>query len=216
MGVETMNYKLLGLVALLAGPMAANAQTEILDYTGSPFSSVSVEGNDAGAPNPAQNTGELVLSSPLGDNLHNFAVTPVSFRFDGVPALDSNNSSFTGLEDVASFRFSTDAHGMLTAWDIVVRSVVLRGYTPESSAGVTITNAGDSFFASNDTTFCGQPPFPPPGCFNISASNGTPGVWTTPAPEIDPASAASGLTLLLGGLAVLRGRRKLGAAPHAI
>lgn len=26
-------------------------------------------------------------------------------------------------------------------------------------------------------------------------------------PEIDPASAASGLTLLLGGLAVLRGRR---------
>lgn len=29
------------------------------------------------------------------------------------------------------------------------------------------------------------------------------------APEIDPASAASDLTLLLGGLVVLRGRRKL-------
>ena len=28
------------------------------------------------------------------------------------------------------------------------------------------------------------------------------------APEIDPASIASGLTLLFGGLAVLRGRRK--------
>jgi hypothetical protein len=28
-----------------------------------------------------------------------------------------------------------------------------------------------------------------------------------PAPEIDPASALSGLTLLLGGLAVVRGRR---------
>jgi hypothetical protein len=27
------------------------------------------------------------------------------------------------------------------------------------------------------------------------------------APEIDPASALSGLTLLLGGLAILRGRR---------
>ena len=27
------------------------------------------------------------------------------------------------------------------------------------------------------------------------------------APEIDPASAVSGVTLLLGGLAVLRGRR---------
>jgi hypothetical protein len=30
---------------------------------------------------------------------------------------------------------------------------------------------------------------------------------TTSAPEIDPASAISGLTLLLGGLAVVRGRR---------
>jgi hypothetical protein len=38
----------------------------------------------------------------------------------------------------------------------------------------------------------------------------TPGVWqAVPAPEIDPASAASGLTLLFGGLAVMRGRRKL-------
>jgi len=30
---------------------------------------------------------------------------------------------------------------------------------------------------------------------------------TVTAPEIDPASALSGLTLLLGGLAVVRGRR---------
>jgi hypothetical protein len=35
------------------------------------------------------------------------------------------------------------------------------------------------------------------------------GTWSAPtaAPEINPASAASGLTLLVGGLAVLRGRR---------
>jgi hypothetical protein len=30
---------------------------------------------------------------------------------------------------------------------------------------------------------------------------------STAAPEIDPASAVGGLTLLLGGLAVIRGRR---------
>jgi LPXTG-motif cell wall-anchored protein len=29
-----------------------------------------------------------------------------------------------------------------------------------------------------------------------------------PAPEIDPASAMAGLTMLAGGLAVLRGRRR--------
>ena len=35
----------------------------------------------------------------------------------------------------------------------------------------------------------------------------TSGPAVTSAPEIDPASAISGLTLLLGGLAVVRGRR---------
>jgi len=30
----------------------------------------------------------------------------------------------------------------------------------------------------------------------------------TSAPEIDPASAVSGLSLLIGGLAVIRGRRR--------
>lgn len=33
-------------------------------------------------------------------------------------------------------------------------------------------------------------------------------VGTVSAPEIDPASALSGLTLLVGGIAVMRGRRK--------
>jgi hypothetical protein len=44
---------------------------------------------------------------------------------------------------------------------------------------------------------------------SVTAGNATPGAWlvTTQAPEIDTASAASGLTLLLGGLAVMRGRR---------
>lgn len=34
-----------------------------------------------------------------------------------------------------------------------------------------------------------------------------PSVVPVPAPEIDPATALGGLTLLLGGLAVVRGRR---------
>ena len=37
---------------------------------------------------------------------------------------------------------------------------------------------------------------------------GNPGHGPTAAPEIDPASAMSGVSLLIGGLAVLRGRRK--------
>ena len=44
----------------------------------------------------------------------------------------------------------------------------------------------------------------------VNVSNKEAGEWhvsTTQVPEIDPASAGGGLTLLLGGLAVLRGRR---------
>ena len=210
-----MNYKILGLAAaaLLSARMA-NAQTETLDYTGSSFTNVSISGNNEGFANPIQNTGELVLSSPLGDNLHDFAVTPVSFSFDGNtvfgPALDSSINSFTGPADVASFRFSTDAHGMLTAWDIIVSTTIFQGDNPESSAGVTINNAGDSFSANAGGSFCLDPAGPPPGCFTIEASSAISGVWKASvarAPEIDPASAAGGLTLLLGALTVLRGRR---------
>jgi hypothetical protein len=42
-----------------------------------------------------------------------------------------------------------------------------------------------------------------------STFSGTGDLSLARAPEIDPASAASGLTLLLGGLAVLRGRRRV-------
>ena len=43
------------------------------------------------------------------------------------------------------------------------------------------------------------------GYFSETGTKGS--VGAVAAPEIDPASAASGLTLLLGGMAVLRGRK---------
>jgi len=45
----------------------------------------------------------------------------------------------------------------------------------------------------------------------LTAANKTPGTWTvatSSVPEIDPTSAASGLVLLFGSLAVVRSRRK--------
>ena len=64
-----------------------------------------------------------------------------------------------------------------------------------------------------------------PGVFDLSVNTGSTPIahvvidgafqgidkfsYTTMAPEIEPASAASGLTLLVGGLLILRGRRKL-------
>jgi hypothetical protein len=45
--------------------------------------------------------------------------------------------------------------------------------------------------------------FLPPVCFPTSSPS------PVQAPEIDPASAMAGLTMLAGGLAVLRGRRRI-------
>jgi hypothetical protein len=62
--------------------------------------------------------------------------------------------------------------------------------------------AGSSVLWTDDTVFSGPNIGPLTGIGDALAVRET--------PEIDPASAASGLTLLLGGLAVLRGRRKTG------
>jgi hypothetical protein len=46
-----------------------------------------------------------------------------------------------------------------------------------------------------------------PHAIRTGVKGGSVTVTSTKAPEIDPASAVSALTMLLGGLAVLRGRR---------
>jgi hypothetical protein len=94
----------------------------------------------------------------------------------------------------------------------------------ESPVFATIGTSGDSFSYTYATTSGGCAnlvPHGPPGnpyyagptinpC-GLGVSNSKAGVWsvsTKAVPEIDPSSTASGMTLLLGGIAVLRARRK--------
>jgi len=217
-----MNSKKLGwliLLPMVAGPMAANAQTETLDYVGSPFTSLTIGGNlNNGLQNTIpENTGELVLSSPLGDNLHNAAIMPISWSFDNNTQFGSiylnSNSPFAGEPGASSsFTFSTDASGSLTGWSLSVIGGIFEGTNSPSFASITISNAGDSYSAGFSSPECAAPPGVVTGCFTIAESNIAPGNWGSTishVPEIDPASAASGLALLLGGCAVLLGRRKL-------
>ena len=214
-----MNHKILGFLALafMDVPMVALAQTETLDYTGSLFTSLTVDGNvGIGLSNAMpQNTGELVLSSPLGDNLNNVAVTPVSYSFDGSAQfgslyLNSSNPESGAPGNSMSFVFSTDATGMITGWNISVIGGIFEGTNSPSWATATMGNAGDAFSTGFSTPSCAAPPGVTIPCYSVSEGNAAAGSWkaaVSRAPEIDPASAASGLTLLLGGLAVLRGRR---------
>jgi hypothetical protein len=74
--------------------------------------------------------------------------------------------------------------------------------TPTISAG---THSFDLFFVDINTTQSGL-------TFSITSQGVTTSAPPTGAPEIDPGSAASGLMLLLGGLAVLRRRAPAPAA----
>ena len=211
-----MKYQIFGALMLvsLAGPMPANAQTETLDYFGSPFTSVTTDGNPSStlANTIRENVGELVFATSLGHNLNNAAVTPVSWSFDGSTQFGGAYLNSTNpFVDSVSFLFSTDAHGVPTAWSINVIGGPLSGTNAPSFASVTIGNSGDTFSTGFSNPSCNAPPGVPVPCYFVSENNAAAGDWKTAlakAPEIDAASSGGGLTILLAGLAVLCGRRK--------
>jgi hypothetical protein len=193
-----MNYRYLGLVALMASPIAALAQVTNLQYSEGIFS------------------GNVTLSAPLPED-GTFSVSPTTFDFPGVGFGASYNYLCPGCGyglggmgeyGSASFSFTTD-NGRISGWGINIDFTGTPGTNTETSLYALITPGSDSFTQQTFGFACQPPPGLPSPCQPISFSSSNLGVWTTAAPEIDPASAASGLTLLLGGLAALSGRRKL-------
>jgi hypothetical protein len=202
----------------ISSPLTATAQTETLTYLGNPFTQASLSGNLslAEAYAPAMDSGTVVLSAPLGANLSDVFVTPESFAFAGGGPesgyLGSATNPYLGeFGNIATFEFSTDAAGMLTAWNVNIAGGIFGGTNSPSSAAVTLTMSGDTFAAGFSTPSCAAPPEATIPCFGISESNTGPGHWqetlASPAPEVDPGMAGSALTLLAGCLAILRGRR---------
>lgn len=77
---------------------------------------------------------------------------------------------------------------MVKKISLVLALMAIAGVASADSRG----SGSDCFQILGFTLFCKANPHPGP----------------VSAPEIDPASAMAGLTMLAGGLAVLRGRRK--------
>jgi hypothetical protein len=198
--------------ALLFAPVVAIAQ-----YTGPVVSTdLFYEG---GLP---ETTAEVIMPRTLADNMNNVAIANAYIE-TGISPI--TNSSFSGAPQ--SFTLSTNSRGQITAWNL---EYGLFTYTPGFNLSYTIVQeafssnsvSGDSFqgqsYSCDGVTHCG----PDSGDYNLT---GTAGTWfesvrdafipiSAPssgggftAPEIDPASAVSSLTLLLGGLAVLSSRR---------
>ena len=72
-----------------------------------------------------------------------------------------------------------------------------------SLALMLMTMAGVASASGGSSEQCFKFPWLPTICFPVYSPS------PVKAPEIDPASAMAGLTMLAGGLAVLRGRRRI-------
>jgi hypothetical protein len=210
----------------------ARAADATYDYTGQMMSGMGYYTVDNPSPNepssgslsgyPLTLEGTITLAAPLAPNLSNFPVTPIYALFGfGIPdtggpliltgpdpsyagpGVGGNVNANTALQ-FTSLNFSTDSTGAITGWDLAMAG------TPLSfeSFTATTTQSGDSAQYLNV-----EPNFGGVNQYDVGA-NSTPGAWTevtpSPAPEIDPGMAGSGLTLLAGMLAIVRGRKRVG------
>ena len=225
-GVKGLNSKrriLFGL-GIVIGPLIATAQVTTLDYQGSTMTGTRTywSADDGLSSGPA--TGVFSVSMTLSGSLsdHDLSLVSYDVTFNGSDGFRGGSSpSFTlfGTTGVPGFCCGnlelTSSNGAITGAYFQFDVAPYHG----SAQQVQIGAGGDSYFyeyASINGTCLnflhGSPN--PTGSFDpcsVQVSNTTAGTWevtTVPAPEIDPASAVSGLALILGSLMVLRGPRR--------
>lgn len=229
-----MNAKILGFLtaALIAAPMAANAQDVryVYTYTGANFDSFDPPATPGNPYTTSDHlTFQLTTSAPLPPNLMaptngngNFQDFPgvalVSitgsdgFQSLTVPAAEVYQNCPKGCTRGIFGYITTNSSGAITGSGIEgFRAVVSgRAFDWESS---------DPYvqFGTNVFDFVGTSADPQARATHFGATTSEPGKWTFAiVPEIDPASAAGGLTLLLSGLAMaMSARRSRSPERHA-
>jgi len=213
----------LSLIAL-SGYTAAQAGGETLTYISAPFSSVwdASSSSAGGVAVGSYFTTTVTLSAPLGINFSGDASSDVtSLVFTTVDGGATHTINVTpGQAAGSSFYFTTNGSGQITGWDFTAGIVspsapssdilfhscsndhCVSGNYNAQNYGVT----GDwyDYRPSSSTAADGCTYKTPTSCG--ANGSGAVGKWTA-APELSASNAASGLTLLFGGLAVLIGRR---------
>jgi hypothetical protein len=201
-----MDSRTLGLLVLCLAASITNA-TETLDYTGTVMSVVSEQGY--APPAPFAMSGSITLNGPLGANLNDAIISPTAWSFaTPLGELSSGFASTQPYDSGASFEIST-VHGVITSWNIDLFGGISEGTNSPSAESASLQNGGDSYSGFFSSPSCAAPPGVPTPCFQLSLANTQAGAWTSTvsAPELDGASLGVGMTLLVGGVAVLCGRR---------
>jgi hypothetical protein len=204
-----MTHKMLRSLTLAMSLAAtvAHAQSETLTYSGGPITGT-VDVTDYPGDYPGNMpasftqsldgglTGSFTLSSPLPLNGTTtvspigYFVTPLSGTIGDMYA-EGNPFTFTTKD------------GAIVGWNIEIDECPCYGSQVLSSSNT----GGDSYTVNTDLA----PDSDGLGFTFSGSASGPSGSWTAvTAPEIDPASAASGLALVIGGLVVVRGRKRQG------
>jgi hypothetical protein len=184
---------------LLFAPLAGAQQCTQLTYVGAPFSSVVATASNGAANNgqPVYSplTGMVTLSTPLPANASNLTVTPASWSFTEPAAYTPflvSGGWMTQPFNHATFIFSTDANGNITAWSIGI--YYNGGSGPAYTSTVASSQAGDTVEVQMNTEG-------PLGQVVTTGSSSSAGTWTCPAgmssaytapadpPAVDPLAA---------------------------
>jgi hypothetical protein len=227
-----MNNKFLGLLAfvLMIKPICANAQIMTLEYQSKTLSGTTTYYNNPTSAyllTPQEFAASFATAPFIGNikaSLNVIGGNEVGAALSGVVDV----MGYNGTSIDFSFGLNAEGSQLLTAFDgssgtvdLIRSNGAITGATIDvsfssyhgSSMFLTIGSSGDSIsyiYEGNNGPCTAQGSGGGPNPCTVMASGKSAGVWeVTRAPEIDPASSASGLTLLLGGLAVFCGRRKL-------
>jgi hypothetical protein len=216
------------LTTVLAGaPMAADAQAVTLDFSGTVTSSTNVPSVLTGMTITGSYTIDLANGNPYSGSgsVNYFApwVYAVSPSPDGNPlgsAYVEPGPVFASTANVGSFNFASLASPLfpnaseVTGSDQGADYFAFETASPNSqfSSSSSFEVTGNPAYSAAGTPLFGQGST---GTGDIVINvNGVQSVIDyniksiAAAPEMDPASVTSALTLLFGGLAVLRGRRR--------
>jgi hypothetical protein len=227
-----MNRRFLRLFAagLMAGPMCANAQITTLEYQSNALTgSTTYYSNPTSAYllTPQQFAASFTTTPFIGNITASLNLVGGDSLSGVVNVMGYNGTSIDLVFDVSAadvvgppLTFSAYAGSNGTV-DLTTSNGAVTGATMDVDFSsyhgpnmfLEIGPSGDSVsytYAGVNGPCTSQGSGGGPNPCTVVASSKSAGVWqVTRAPEIDPASAASGLTLLLGGLTVLSGRRKL-------
>jgi hypothetical protein len=131
-------------------------------------------------------------------------ITPTSFNIAGIWGFTVPSIGFLTEAPGGAQTFQiTTTNGQITAFDIGF-GFTTQGTNSPTTYDVTISSQGDSYFQQTNGFQCEGGP---PACAAIIATS-APGTWTDPhaAPEMDMLVAITGITLLFGCVAILKGK----------